>query len=148
MDLKAQLKSDLAAAMREGDAEKRNTLRMLLAAIKQIEVDDRVTLDDEGVQSVLSKQAKQRRESIEHATNAGRLEMAADEEAELTIIEAYLPQMMSEEAVRQVAGEIIAEVGATGMKDMGRVMGQLMPRLQGQADGGTVSKVVRQLLQG
>lgn len=148
MDLKAQLKSDLAAAMREGDTGKRNTLRMLLAAIKQIEVDDRVTLDDEGVQSVLSKQAKQRRESIEHATNAGRLEMAADESAELAIIEAYLPQMMSEEAIRQVAGEIIAEVGATGLKDMGRVMGQLMPKLQGRADGGAVSKVVRQLLQG
>jgi uncharacterized protein YqeY len=148
MDLKAQLKSDLTAAMREGKVDKRNTLRMLLAAIQQIEVDDRVTLDDEGVQSVLSKQAKQRRESIEHATNAGRLKMARDEEAELAIIEAYLPQMMSEEAVRQAAGEIIAEVGATGLKDMGRVMGQLMPKLQGQADGGTVSEVVRQLLQG
>lgn len=148
MSLKEQLKSDLATAMREGDAEKRNTLRMLLAAIKQVEVDDRLTLDDEGVQAVLSKQAKQRRESIEHATNAGRMEMAEAEEAELAIIEAYLPKMMSEEDIRQAAGEVINEVGAAGMKDMGRVMGQLMPRLQGRADGGTVSKVVRQLLQG
>lgn len=148
MSLKEQLKSDLAAAMREGDVEKRNTLRMVLAAIKQIEVDDQLTLDDEGVQSVLVKQAKQRRESIEHATNAGRLEMVEAEEAELAIIEGYLPKMMSEEAVRLVAEEVIDEVGAAGLKDMGRVMGKLMPKLQGQADGSTVSKVVRQLLQG
>jgi uncharacterized protein YqeY len=148
MSLKEQLKSDLATAMREGDAEKRNTLRMVLAAIKQIEVDDRLTLDDEGVQSVLSKQAKQRRESIEHATIAGRLEMVNAEEAELAIIEGYLPKMMSEEDVRLIAEEVINEVGAASMKDMGRVMGQLMPKLQGRADGSTVSNVVRQLLQG
>ncbi len=148
MDLKEQLNADLKTAMREGDTDKRNTLRMLLAAIKQVEVDEQVTLDDEGVQAVLSKQAKQRRESMEHATKAGRSEMAKAEEAELVIIEAYLPKMMSEEEIRVIAGEVIAAVGASNMKDMGRVMGQLMPELQGQADGGTVSKVVRQLLQG
>jgi hypothetical protein len=134
--------------MREGDTDKRNTLRMMLAAVQQIEVDDQTTLDEEGVQAVLSKQAKQRRESIEHAENAGRLDLVEEEKVELAIIEAYLPQMMAEDDIRLVAGEVIAEVGATSMKDMGRVMGQLMPRLQGQADGGTVSSVVRQLLQG
>jgi hypothetical protein len=148
MELKEQLKLDLATAMREGDTDKRNTLRMMLAAVQQIEVDDQTTLDEEGVQAVLSKQAKQRRESIEHAENAGRLDLVEEEKVELAIIEAYLPQMMAEDDIRLVAGEVIAEVGATSMKDMGRVMGQLMPRLQGQADGGTVSSVVRQLLQG
>jgi hypothetical protein len=148
MELKEQLKLDLATAMREGDTDKRNTLRMMLAAVQQIEVDDQTTLDEEGVQAVLSKQAKQRRESIEHAENAGRLDLVEEEKVELAIIEAYLPQMMAEDDIRLVAGEVIAEVGATSMKDMGRVMGQLMPRLQGKADGGTVSSVVRQLLQG
>jgi uncharacterized protein len=148
MELKAQLKSDLAAAMREGEAEKRNTLRMLLAAIKQIEVDEQTTLDEEAVQAVLSKQAKQRRESIADAEKAGRPRMAEQEMVELEIIETYLPQMMTEDDVRRVAAEVVAEVGATDMKDMGRVMGQLMPRLQGNADGRVVSSVVRQLLQG
>lgn len=148
MELKEQLKLDLATAMREGDTDKRNTLRMMLAAVQQIEVDDQTTLDEEGVQAVLSKQAKQRRESIEHAENAGRLDLVEEEKVELAIIEAYLPQMMAEDDIRLVAGEVIAEVGATSMKDMGRVMGQLMPRLQGKADGRVISAVVRQLLQG
>jgi hypothetical protein len=148
MELKAQLKTDLAAAMREGDTHKRDTLRLLLAAIKQIEVDEQTTLDDEAVQSVLSRQAKQRRESIADAEKAGRNQLAAQEKEELEIIEAYLPQMMGEDEVRLIAGEVIAEVGASSIKDMGRVMGQLMPRLQGKADGRVISAVVRQLLQG
>lgn len=148
MDLKTQLKNDLTAAMRQNDAEKRDTLRMLLAAIKQIEVDERTILDEEGVQAVLAKQAKQRRESIDFAEKAGRSEMAEKEHSELEIIEAYLPQKMSEGEIRRIAEAVIVEVGAENMKDMGRVMGQLMPRLQGNADGQVVSAVVRQLLQG
>lgn len=148
MELKTQLKSDLATAMREGDRNKRDTLRMLLAAIKQVEVDEQTTLDEDGVQAVLSKQAKQRRETIADAEKAGRMEMVEDEKGELAIIETYLPQMMTEDEIRLVAEEVIADAGATGMKDMGRVMGQLMPRLQGKADGRVVSNVVRQLLQG
>lgn len=148
MELKEQLKNDVAAAMREGDNHKRDTLRMLLAAIKQIEVDEQTTLDEEAVHAVISKQAKQRRESIADAEKAGRNDLVAQEKGELEIIEAYLPQMMGEEEVRRIAGEVIAEVGASGVKDMGRVMAQLMPRLQGKADGRVVSAVVRQLLQG
>ncbi|MFZ0544448.1 MAG: GatB/YqeY domain-containing protein [Candidatus Promineifilaceae bacterium] len=148
MELKEQLKSDLAAAMREGETHKRDTLRMLLAAIKQIEVDEQTTLDEEAVLSVLTKQAKQRRETIADAEKAGRDALVDQEKEELTFIEAYLPQMMTEDEVRRIAGEVINEVGASNIKDMGRVMGQLMPRLQGQADGRVVSAVVRQLLQG
>lgn len=148
MELKERLIADRKQARLDGDKEKRDTLQLLLAAIKQIEVDEQTTLDDEQVESVLAKQAKQRRESIADAERAGRMDLVEIEKVELAVIEAYLPQMMSEDQVREIAGEVIAEVGATSLKDMGSVMGQLMPRLQGQADGRVVSSVVRQLLQG
>lgn len=147
MTLKQRLTDDVKAAMREGDADKRNTLRMLLAAIKQTEVDDQTTLDDAGVVAVLTKQAKQRRESIADFEKAGRADMAAEEAAELAVIEAYLPRMLPREAVEAEARRVIAELGVTDAKGMGQVMGQLMLRLQGQADGRLVSSVVRELLQ-
>ena len=147
MSLKEQMRSDLAMAMREGDPFTRDTLRMLVAAVKQEEVDRQVSLDDEGVTAVLSKQAKQRRESIEDARRAEREDLVEQELAELALIESYLPEMLGPEAIKQEANRVIAETGATGIKDMGRVMGQLMPRLQGKADGKLVSKIVRELLQ-
>ena len=147
MSLKQKLTDDMKTAMRTGDTQKRDTLRMLLAAVKQTEIDDRTTLDDAGVQAVLTKQAKQRRESIADYEKAGRAEMVAEEAAELAVIESYLPQMMSAEAVRAEAQQVIAELGVTDVKGMGQVMGQLMPRLKGQADGRVVSAVVRELLQ-
>ncbi len=147
MNLKEQLRADMATAMRDGDNDKRNTLRMLLAAVKQTEVDDQVTLDDAGVQAVLTKQAKQRRESIADYEKAGRTEMAANEQMELAFIESYLPQMMGKEEVRTLAAQVIAELGITDMKGMGQIMGRLMPQLKGQADGRIVNEVVRELLQ-
>jgi hypothetical protein len=146
MDLKEKLRTDMATAMRDGDNDKRNTLRMLLAAVKQVEVDSQKTLDDAGVQSVLNKQAKQRRESIVDYEKAGRAELAANEQMELTIIERYLPQMMGKEEVAAIAKQIIADLGVTDMKGMGQVMGRLMPQLKGQADGRIVNEVVRELL--
>ena len=147
MNLKDQLRADMATAMRDGDNDKRNTLRLLLAAVKQTELDDQVTLDDAGVQVVLTKQAKQRRESIDDYEKAGRAEMAANEKMELTIIESYLPQMMGKEEVKALAAQVIAELGITDMKGMGQIMGRLMPQLKGQADGRIVNEVVRELLQ-
>lgn len=147
MNLKETLQADVKTAMREGDTTKRDTLRMMLAAIKQVEVDERTVLDDEGCMKVLAKQAKQRKESISDAEKAGRDDLIKQEQAELTIIESYLPQMMSHAEIEAVAAEVIKEQGASGMKDMGRVMGTLMPRLQGQADGKLTSQVVRELLQ-
>ena len=147
MNLKEQLRADMATAMRSGDNDKRNTLRMLLAAVKQTEVDDQVTLDDAGVQVVLTKQAKQRRESINDYEKAGRTEMAANEKMELAFIESYLPQMMDKEEVRILAAQVITELGITDMKGMGQLMGKLMPQLKGQADGRIVNEVVRELLQ-
>lgn len=147
MNLKEQLRADMASAMRDGDNDKRNTLRLLLAAVKQTEVDDQVTLDDAGVQAVLTKQAKQRRESINDYEKAGRTEMAANEKMELAFIESYLPQMMGKEEVKTLAAQVIAELGVTDMKGMGQIMGRLMPQLKGQADGRIVNEVVRDLLQ-
>ncbi len=146
MALKEQLTQDMQAAMRAGDTEKRDTLRMMLAAVKQTEIDEKMTLDDAGVQSVLAKQAKQRRESIAEYTQAGRTELAAEEEIELAIIETYLPQMMSREEITLLAQKVIAEVGATTPKDMGMVMGRLMPQVKGKADGRLVNEVVRDIL--
>jgi uncharacterized protein YqeY len=146
MTLKEQLQEDTSAAMREGDKHRRDSLRLLLAAIQQEEVDGQTELDDAGVQRVLAKQAKQRRESIADAEKAGRLDLIEVEEAELQLIERYLPQMMPEEQVRTKAERVIVELDATDMKDMGRVMAQLMPELKGKADGHIVSGVVRELL--
>jgi hypothetical protein len=147
MSIKETLQKDRIAAMREGDTAKRNAIGLLLAAIKQEEVDNQTTLDDKSVTEVLLRQAKQRRESIADYEKAGRPEMAANEEAELKIVESYLPQQMGREEIKAVAAEIIAELGVTDAKGMGQVMGKLMPRLKGQADGRLVNEVVRELLQ-
>ena len=147
MSLKEQLRADMTAAIREGDTARRDTLRLVLAAIKQAEVDEQATLDDAGVQALLAKQAKQRRESIADYEKAGRPELAAQEAAEVALIESYLPQMMSRQEVEAVAAAVIAESGVTDVKGMGQVMGRLMPRLKGKADGRLVNEVVRDLLQ-
>jgi uncharacterized protein YqeY len=147
MNLKETLQNDVKTAMREGDTQKRDTLRLMLAAIKQEEVDRQIELDDAQCLQVVAKQAKQRKESIADAERAGRADIVAEEQAELTIIEEYLPQMMDRSEIEAIATQVIQEQEASGMKDMGRVMGQLMPRLQGRADGKMASQVVRELLQ-
>ena len=146
MTLKEQLHLDMVDAMRAGDNEKRDTLRLLLAAVKQAEVDGQKTLDDNGVQAVLSKQAKQRRESIADYEKAGRNDIAELEKAELSIIESYLPTMMSREEIVELAKQTVSRVGASGPQDTGRVMGSLMPQVKGKADGRLVNEVVRELL--
>ncbi len=133
--------------MREGNAQRRDVLRMMLAAIKQVEIDDRKVLDDAGVQEVLRKQVKQRQESIADFEKAGRPADVERERAESVIIEIYLPQMMSREEVEQIAKSIIDELGVTDTKSMGQVMGRLMPHVKGKADGRVVNEVVRDLLQ-
>ena len=147
MNLKERLHADLTTAMREGNAQRRDVLRMMLAAIKQVEIDDRKVLDDEGVQEVLRKQVKQRQESIADFEKAGRPADVERERAESVIIEIYLPQMMSREEVEQIAKSIIDELGVTDTKSMGQVMGRLMPHVKGKADGRVVNEVVRGLLQ-
>lgn len=147
MSLKEQLRLDTADAMRSGDNEKRDTLRFLLAAIKQVEIDQKKELNDEEVLAVLNKQAKQRRESIADYEAAGREDLVFEEQAQLVLIEAYLPTQMTREEVVELATNAIAEVGAEGPQDTGKVMGRLMPQVKGIADGRMVNEVVRGLLQ-
>ena len=147
MDLKERLRADLNAAMRGHDTQRRDVLRMLLAAIQQTEVDSRLVLDDAGVQDVLRRQVKQRQESIADFTRAGRAEDVARETAEAALIETYLPQMMSREEIEQLARAAIAETGVSDAKGMGQVMSRLMPQVKGRADGRLVNEVVRGLLQ-
>ncbi len=146
MSIKQQLNKDLADAMRAGETDKRDVLRMLTAAIKQVEVDEQKELTDQEVTDVLTKQAKQRRESIADYEKAGRPELAKVEEAELAVIESYLPKMMSRDEIAALASAVIADVGAQGPQAMGQVMGKLMPQVKGKADGRLVNEVVRELL--
>lgn len=146
MTLRQQLQDDIKTAMRDGDIQRRDVLRMVNAAIKQTEVDERRQLDDAGVEDVLRRQAKQRRESIADYDKAGRTDAAAQEAAELAIIEAYLPQQLTREQLAGLAAAVIAELGVTDAKGMGQVMSKLMPQVKGNADGRLVNEVVRELL--
>lgn len=146
MTLKEQLRQDMANAMRAGDTQRRDVLRMIVAAVKQAEVDGRVELDDAGVEDVLRKQAKQRRESIADYEKAGRMDAAEKEAAEVVVIESYLPQMMTRDEVATLAAGVIAELGVTDAKGMGQVMSKLMPQVKGRADGRMVNEVVRELI--
>ena len=146
MSLKVQLQEDMAAAMKSGDTVTRDAIRSLLAAVKYKEIDDQVELDDQGVILVIQKLVKQRHETIEDAQRAERAQMVDSEKADLAVLERYLPEMMSEEEISNRAQVMIAEIGAEGPQDMGKVMGQLMPSLKGEADGRLVNSVVRDLL--
>lgn len=147
MELRETLRADLVVAMKGGDAQRRDVIRMLLAAIKQVEVDTRSQLDNDGVQDVLRKQLKQRQESIADFEKAGRPHEVAREQAESAIIDSYLPQMMSREEIELLAGKVVDEMGGADIKMMGQVMSRLMPQVKGRADGRVVNEVVRGLLQ-
>ncbi|MFP4130911.1 GatB/YqeY domain-containing protein [Thiohalospira sp.] len=146
--LKERIQADVKDAMRARDKDRLATLRMITAGLQQKEVDDRVELDDAGVLALLDKMAKQRRESIEQYEQGGRAELAERERAELAVIESYLPQPLSDEELDALVAEAIAATGAAAMADMGRVMGELKPRVQGRADMGEVSARVKARLGG
>lgn len=153
MGLREQLMDDLRAAMRERDEPRKRSIRSILAALKQAETEldasgRRKHLDDNGILALISKQAKQRQESIDAFRLGGRDDLVAEEETDLAILQAYLPQQLTQEEIEAEARQVIAEVGATGPKDLGSVMKPLMARLRGQADGGLVNQVVRELLAG
>jgi uncharacterized protein len=141
--LKAQITSDMKDAMRAKDKDRLGTIRLIQAAIKQREVDERIELDDEQVLVVLDKMVKQRRDSITQYRDAGRDELAAKEEAELEIIQHYLPEALSDDEIDSLIAEAIASSAAESMKDMGKVMGLLKPKVQGRADMGAVSARIK-----
>lgn len=146
MSLKERLATELKDAMRAGNVERRDTIRLLQAAIKQEEVDSRTTLDETAVLAVLQKQAKQRRESIADYQKAERPQLAAEEERQLRIIEQFLPQMMSRDEIEALVRQVLAETGVSDVKGMGQVMAKLMPQVKDKADGRVVNEVVRALL--
>ncbi len=146
MGTKETINADLKVAMRAKDTVTRDTLRLITAAIKEVEVNTRKTLTDEDVQEIIQKQVKQRRESISAYESAGRQELADPEKAELAVIEKYLPQMMSKEEVMAIAQEVVAGVDTSNPKVMGQIMGKLMPKVKGKADGNLVRQVVQELL--
>ena len=141
--LKAQLTDDMKAAMKGGDKSRLAVIRLINAAIKQREVDERIELNDEQVLAVLDKMVKQRRDSIKQYTDAGRTDLAEVEQAEVEIIQGYLPAALSDDEIATIIEQAIADTGAASMADMGKVMGKVKPQVQGRADMGAVSGLVK-----
>ena len=146
--LKRRVDDDTKTALRASDKRRRGTLRLILAAIKQREVDERVSLDDAGVLQVLDKMVKQRKESLAIYTQAKRADLAGQEAFELEIVQSYLPAPLDAARIAVLVGEAIQEVAAQSLRDLGRVMGVLKPRLQGRADLSEVSRLVKERLAG
>ncbi|MFM8761171.1 MAG: GatB/YqeY domain-containing protein [Polynucleobacter victoriensis] len=146
MSLKEQITEDMKNAMRAKDTGRLGTIRLLLAAMKQKEVDERVELDDAAVIAIVEKLIKQRKDSISQFQAANREDLVAIENAELVVLQAYMPAQMSEAEVAAVVAKVVAEVGATGPQDMGKVMGVVKPQLAGKADMGVVSAQVKAAL--
>ncbi|MDP9882288.1 uncharacterized protein YqeY [Variovorax boronicumulans] len=148
MTLKEQITEDMKTAMRAKDSERLATIRLLLAAMKQKEVDERVELDDAMVIAIVDKMVKQRKDSIAAFTTGGRADLADKEAAEIKVLEVYLPQRMSADETAAAVKAIVAELGASGPGDMGKVMGVVKTRLAGKADMGQVSAAVKAALTG
>lgn len=143
MSLKARISEDMKAAMRAKETARLSAIRLLLAAIKQREVDERIELDDTQVVTVIEKMIKQRRDSIAQYEAGGRQDLADTEKFELEILQAYMPQQMSDAEIESAVTQAIADTGAAGAKDMGKVMGVLKPLLAGLADMGKVSAITK-----
>jgi uncharacterized protein YqeY len=148
MSLKDQITEDMKTAMRAKDSERLGTIRLLLSAMKQKEVDERVVLDDAMVVAIVDKLIKQRKDSIEAFKKAERADLADKEEAEMAVLQTYLPQRMSADEVLAEVKTIVAELGASGPGDMGKVMGVVKAKLAGKAEMGTVSAAVKTALAG
>lgn len=146
MSLKEQITEDMKTAMRAKDAPRLLTIRGLMAAMKQKEVDERIVLDDAAIVGILDKLIKQRKDSIGQFAAAGRTDLVDKESAELKVLEGYLPQRLSAEEVAAAVAAIVAELGASGPGDMGKVMGAVKARLAGKADMGQASAAVKQAL--
>jgi hypothetical protein len=145
-DLKTTINEDMKTAMRAKDKERLGVIRLILAAIKQQEVDTRTAMDDTAVLAVLDKMLKQRRDSISQYEAAGRDDLAQKEQFEVEVIQRYMPEALSEAELEQLIKEAIAASGAQSMKDMGKIMNELRPKVQGRADMGLVSQKVKALL--
>lgn len=141
-----RIKDDMKQAMRAKDKQRLSTIRLILAAVKQQEVDRRVTLEEAEILAILDKMVKQRRDSIDQYQKADRPELAEKEQVEIEVIQTYLPQPLSEQEINALIEQAIADSGAESMRDMGKVMGLLKPQLQGRADMGKVSGLIKSQL--
>ncbi len=146
MSLKHQITEDMKTAMRAKDSVRLGAIRLLLAAIKQREVDERIELTDNDVITVIEKMLKQRRDSITAYESANRIDLADIEKFEVTVLQAYLPQQLTEDEIKSLLEKVIAELGASGMKDMGAVMAAIKPQVAGKADMGKLSSLIKALL--
>ena len=148
MSLKDQITEDMKTAMRAKDSERLGTIRLLMASMKQKEVDERIELDDAAIVAIVDKQIKQRKDSVTAFTQAGRMDLADKETAELAVLETYLPQRMGAEEITAAVQAIVTSLGAKGPGDMGKVMGAVKTQLAGKADMGLVSAAVKAALAG
>lgn len=146
MDLQEQLMADLKTALREHDQVRKSAIRMAIAALKNARVEKNADLTQDEMIAALAKEVTQRRNAMAEFEKAGRDDLVASESVELTVLEAYLPEALSEQEIVDLARQVIAETGASGPRAMGQVMGALMPRVRGRADGRQVSQIVRALL--
>ncbi|NNL62784.1 MAG: GatB/YqeY domain-containing protein [Woeseiaceae bacterium] len=146
MSLKNQITEDMKSAMKAGEKDRLKVVRLILAAIKQVEVDTRNELDDAAVLAVLNKMVKQRRDSVEQFEKGDREDLAAIERAEIEVLQAYLPQQLSQDDLASLVDEVIAATGAESIRDMGKVMGQIKAKAAGRADMGAVSATVKERL--
>lgn len=147
MTIKTQLNDSMKDAMKSGDEVRKRTVRMVLAAVKQAEVDKRIELDDMTVMNLIQKEVKNRREAIEEAKKANRADLVSDNEAEIKVLEVFLPKAMPAEELRALVQAAIAESGAAGPGDMGKVMKAVMPKVAGRAPNDMVSAAVKEALQ-
>lgn len=146
MALKEQLMADLKTAMKEKDTVRKNTITMIRAAVLQKEKDEKVTLEDTDILDIIAKQLKQRRDALADFKKAERQDLIDQTEAEMKIIEAYLPKQLTRDEIEVIVDETISETGAQSVADMGKIMGALMPKVKGLADGKLVNQVVREKL--
>lgn len=146
MDLRSRLEQDMKDALRAGDRVRLATVRMLRAAVQNADIAAGKPLDDQGILEVLARELKLRRESLDEYRRAGRGDQVAQLEREVQVVQVYLPEPLTEAEITELARRVVAEVGAAGPQDMGRVMGKLMPLVKGRADGNVVSRIVREEL--
>ena len=146
MSLKNQITEDMKSAMKAGEKDRLKVVRLIRAAIKQVEIDKRIELDDAAVLAVLDKMVKQRRDSVDQFEKGNREDLAAIERAEIVVLEDYLPEQLSADELAAMVDEVIAATGAAGIRDMGKVMGQIKAKAAGRADMGAVSATVKERL--
>ncbi|RDY23970.1 GatB/YqeY domain-containing protein [Romboutsia maritimum] len=147
MSLKEKLQEDLKSSMKNKDTVRKSVVTLIRASIKQFEVDNRVELEEEGIIDIIAKQLKQRRDALVEFQKASREDLVKETEAEIQVLKEYLPQQLSEEELNEIVKDTISEVGATSMKDMGKIMSAIKPKTKGRADGKLINELIKKNLQ-